>query len=161
MKPTQMLIYTYEWLDFEHYVFLFAADRLINVSTLSCWKKNRFFRLYQVISIDSRQWWSMCPAQQFLMQWQTPWAQEFHHMLRNNVSTVVLHFFQMVLASSVLALDATETVSQTTTEMQCIVELIKAQNLRLRSLACVLLNSSWCSDKHLEPRNFTTCWEIM
>ena len=59
-------------------------------------KKNRFFRLYQVISIDSRQWWSMCPAQQFLMQWQTPWAQEFHHMLRNNVSTVVLHFFQMV-----------------------------------------------------------------
>ena len=95
-NEVHMLVYTYEWLDFEHYVFLFAADRLINVSTLSCWKKNRFFRLYQVISIDSRQWWSMCPAQQFLMQWQTPWAQEFHHMLRNNVSTVVLHFFQMV-----------------------------------------------------------------
>ena len=52
-------------------------------------------------------------------------------MLRNNVSTVVLHFFQMVLASSVLALDATETVSQTTTEM--IVELIMAQNLQLCS----------------------------
>ena len=52
-------------------------------------------------------------------------------MLRNNVSTVVLHFFQMVLASSVLALDATETVSQTT--MGMVVELIKVQNLRLRS----------------------------
>ena len=52
-------------------------------------------------------------------------------MLRNNVSTVVLHFFQMVLASSVLALDATETVSQTTTEM--VVELIMAQNLQLCS----------------------------
>ena len=44
------------------------------------------------------------------------------------------------LASSVLALDATETVSQTKTEM--VVELVKAQNLRLRSQTVMEMSSN-------------------
>ena len=44
------------------------------------------------------------------------------------------------LASSVLALDATETVSQTKTKM--VVELVKAQNLRLRSQTVMEMSSN-------------------